>query len=73
LTAISYAEAGDLDAVKEMLEQNNALANECDAKPNISLVTVNNGVTHYTSMPSRQLKLEPDLLVDPTLHFRAGK
>lgn len=27
LTAISYAEAGNLDAVKEMLDQNNASAN----------------------------------------------
>ena len=28
LTAISYAEAGNLDMVKEMLEQNKAMANE---------------------------------------------
>ena len=32
LTAISYAEAGNLDAVKEMLEQNKAMANESNHK-----------------------------------------
>jgi hypothetical protein len=31
LTAISYAEAGDLDAVKEMLRQDRPLANGCCA------------------------------------------